>query len=166
MTKIYKKNKEKGFSVVEILVGCAILTTMIFALMAAAQKGINLSHNALKQTEANMLLEEGAEAIRSIRDGSWATISGFTLDTNYYLTFNTSTNLWTLGTTPTAVIDSTFTRTLVFSQVLRDVATDDISSSGNLDTRTKKVTITVSWPTSEGNTISKNLSFYIADIFN
>ncbi len=166
MQKIYFKSKEKGFTLVEILIGCAIMTTMIFALMASAQKGINLSDKALKQTQANMLLEEGAEAVRSIRDSAWSNISGLTLDTNYYLSYNTSTNVWSLSTTPSATIDSTFTRTVVVSQVLRDATTEDIASSGNVDSRTKKITITVSWPTAEGTTISKDLPFYIADIFN
>ncbi len=166
MQKIYFKSKEKGFTLVEILIGCAIMTTMIFALMASAQKGINLSDKALKQTQANMLLEEGAEAVRSIRDSAWSNISGLTLDTNYYLSYNTSTNVWSLSTTPSATLDSTFTRTVVVSQVLRDATTEDIASSGNVDSRTKKITITVSWPTAEGTTISKDLPFYIADIFN
>ena len=166
MQKIYFKSKEKGFTLVEILIGCAIMTTMIFALMASAQKGINLSDKALKQTQANMLLEEGAEAVRSIRDSAWSNISGLTLDTNYYLSYNTSTNVWSLSTTPSATIDSTFTRKVVVSQVLRDASTDDIASSGNADARTKKITITVSWPTADGTTISKDLPFYIADIFN
>lgn len=166
MKKIYFENKKNGFTLVEILIGCAIITTMIFALMVSAQKGINLSDKALKQTQANMLLEEGAEAVRSIRDASWTTISNLTLNTDYYLSYNTSTNVWSLSTTPSATIDSIFTRKVLISQVLRDATTDDIASTGNLDSRTKKVTITVSWVDSDGTTLSKDLPFYISDIFN
>lgn len=135
--------------------------------MSAATKGIQLSNQALRQTQASFLLEEGAEAVKSIRDASWATISGLTLGTNYYMTFNTGTNTWSLGTTPLGTIDGLFTRTVVLSGVSRD-SNDDIVTSGGTydDARTKKVTVSVSWPLSDASTSSKDLSFYISDIFN
>lgn len=103
--------------------------------------------------------------MKSIRDASWTNISGLTLDTNYYLTFNTGTNTWSLGTTPTATIDSIFTRAVVVSAVNRD-ANDDIAVSGTVDTRTKKVTVTTSWALADATTSSKALAFYMSDIFN
>jgi predicted O-linked N-acetylglucosamine transferase (SPINDLY family) len=45
-------------------------------------------------------------------------------------------------------------------------ANDDIASSGTLDARTKKISITVSWAVSDATTTSKTLDFYISDIFN
>jgi hypothetical protein len=109
------------------------------------------------------LLEEGAEAVKSIRDANWSTISGLTIGTTYYLSYNTSSNAWSLTTTPSTV--DSFTRTVVFSSVNRD-SNDDIAAAGTLDARTKEVTITVSWPAEDGRTLSKSLSLYIADIFN
>ncbi len=161
----YIKNNKSGFSLVEVLIACAIISTMIFALMSAVQKGISLSLNALKQTQASFLLEEGAEAIKSIRDANWTNISSITLDTNYYFSYNNSTNLWSVSTTPTTAIDSMFTRTVTLSQVFRN-ATDDIAVSGTVDTHIKKVVVTVSWPSSDGTTFSRNLSFYLVNIFN
>jgi len=162
-----QKNIIKGFSLVEVLIACAIISISIIALMAASTKGIQLSNETLRQTQANLLLEEGAEAVKSIRDAAWTNISAITPDTNYYLTFNTGTNTWSLGTTATGAIDSIFTRVIVFSGVSRD-ANDDIVTSGGTydDARTKKVTVTVSWPSSENSTSSKDLAFYISDIFN
>lgn len=149
----------------EVLIACAIISVTTFALISASVQGIQLSDRALKQTQASILLEEGAEVVKIIRDNSWTTISNLTLETNYYLTFNTGSNTWSLGTTPTSAIDSTFTRTVVFSSVGRDGSDDIILSGGTIDPRTKKVTVTVSWLQS-GNTASKVLSFYISDIFN
>lgn len=157
MRNIFKS----GFTLVEVLVACVIISTTILALMSATSKGIELSTKALRQVEANMLMEEGVEATKSIRDTSWTTISDLTLNTNYYLSF---TNAWALGTTPVSKIDGIFTRTIVFSQVYRD-SNDDISSSGTLDTGIKKVIVTVNWQSS-GGTSSKNITFYLANIFN
>ena len=116
----------------------------------------------MHETQASYLLEEGAEAVKTIRDGSWATISNLTVGTTYYLSYNTSTNAWSLSTTANT-IDNFFTRKVMLTAVNRD-ANEDIAASGNPDTRTKEVSVTVTWPYS-GTTISKTLSFYLADIF-
>jgi len=170
-----KKNKfvsNKGFSIVEVIIATAIISVTIFALMSTAQKGIELSNQALRQSQANTLLEEGAEAVKSIRDADWVTIADLTLDTDYYLFFNITTNIWSLnlssitpsGSIPIYPIDSIFTRTVLVSSVDRD-ANDDIIELGTLDLKTKKINITVSWIAS-GGLKSKSLSFYLADIFN
>ena len=152
-----------GFTIIEVLIACSIISIFIFALMSVASGGIKLSSLALKQTQASFILEEGVESVKSIRDSSWTNISNLTLGTEYYLTFNNTSNFGTLETTSNT-IDSTFTRKVVFSAVYRD-ANNDIASSGTLDTHAKKVTVTVSWVNS-GVTSSKDLSFYLIDIFN
>lgn len=151
-----------GFTIIEVLIACVIISTTTLALMAATSKGIELSTRSLRQVQANMLMEEGVEAVKSIRDTDWTTISNLTLDTNYYLSFNSNT--WTLSTTLVSPIDEIFERAIIFSEVYRD-SNDDIAFSGTLDTGIKKVNIIVSWSTSSG-TNSKNITFYLANIFN
>lgn len=152
---------KKGFVLVEVIIACAIITTITFAVFSSASKGISLSNLALRHIQASYLLEEGAESVKVIRDTSWTTISNLTIGTTYYLSFNTNTNLWSLTTTPNTT--DSFTRKIVFGAVSRN-SSDDIATSGTNDPRTKKVTITVSWPSGSG-TASKTLIFYLADIF-
>ncbi|MFA7192162.1 MAG: hypothetical protein WC089_02585 [Candidatus Paceibacterota bacterium] len=164
MFNIFLKNKyKKGSALVEVMVACSIFSILSFSLISATNKGINLSNVALRQVQASFLLEEGAESVKIIRDNNWSNISGFSNNTNYYTSFNTGNNTVSLSTTPNT-IDSFFTRTIVFSAVSRD-SNDDIATSGTVDPGTKKVTVTVSWP-SGGVTLSKSLSFYVANIFN
>jgi len=173
----YKNNKSiihdnHGFTIIEVIVATTIISVTVFALVITAQKGVELSTRALKQSQANVLLEEGAEAVKSIRDNNWTTISNLSLDTDYYLYFDNTNNIWTLNTSntppsgfiPAYPIDSIFNRKVVVSSVYRDTS-DDISSSGTIDSKTKKVTVSVSWVDSKGS-ITKDLVFYIADIFN
>jgi Tfp pilus assembly protein PilV len=163
MKSTFSQKKSRGFTLVEVMFACAIITISIFALMTAASKGIELSNLSLRQTQASMLLEEGAEAVKSIRDADWTSISGLTLDTNYYLSYNTTTNVWSLSQTADT-IDSFFTRTVVVSSVNRDI-NDDITTNGGItDSNTKKVTITITWNAPSGEA-SKTLVFYIANIF-
>jgi prepilin-type N-terminal cleavage/methylation domain-containing protein len=170
--KNQKSKNSRGFTLVEVIIACSIISVTVLTLMSAASKGIELSNRALRQTQANMLLEEGTEAIKTIRDIDWTTVANLTPGTNYYLFFNTTTNVWSLNTSstassgliPTYPIDSIFTRKVVVSAVNRD-SNGDIAGTGTLDGRTKKITVTVSW-LNHSETISKSLVFYLADIFN
>lgn len=161
MRSIFCTNR--GFTIIETLIACAIISVSSFAVISATQKGIELSNQSLRNVQAGLLLEEGVEAVKTIRDNGWSTISSFSVNTDYYLSFSTNTNTWSLGTTQTGIIDGLFTRTIVFDPVYRD-ANDDIASSGSLDVSTKKVTVNVSWPRGSGSS-SKTITFYIADIF-
>lgn len=158
--KYFKLNK--GFSLIEVIVASTVLSVLSMVLLSATSKGIKLSNQALDQVQAGYLLEEGAESVKILRDTNWTNISSAIDNTTYYLNFNTSSNVWSLSTTP-STIDSFFTRTVVFYPVYRD-GNDDISDAGTLDSGTKKVTVNVSWNYSEPST--KSLSFYVSNIFN
>ena len=172
MILINKIKKNLGFTLIEILIACSIISVSMFALMGTAQKGLVLSNQALKKTQASLLLEEGAEAVKSIRNNNWTTISDLSLNTPYNLFFNMNTKLWVLDTNtnlsgyiPNYPIDGVFNRTIIITSVGRDMNDNILESGGTIDPRTKKVVITVTWPSS-GTSNNKSLSFYITDIFN
>lgn len=146
--------------VVEILVAVSIIAVFMLVAMAVSQKSVLVSRQSFHQTQASFLLEEGAEIARILRDNAWTNISSLTMDTNYYADFTLGT--WALSETPNQ--NGIFTRTISFSNVNRDNTTKDISVSGTDDPGTKLVTVIVSWPEG-GATVSKNLQFYIIDIF-
>ena len=145
---------------VEILVAVSIITVSILAAMTVAQKSVYVARESLHITQTAFLLEEGAEAVRIIRDNGWSNISSLTAGTNYYLVF--SSNTWVLSTVPSTV--GIFTRTVSISNVNRDNVTKDISVIGSDDPGTKLVTVTVSFPEG-GIIINKTLKFYIINIF-
>lgn len=171
MKNIIFKNKN-GFSLIEVIIACTIITLSVLVVMSVASKGIELSNRSLSQSQANTLLEEGAEAVKSIRDLNWDNISSLSLDTEYYLFFDTITNNWYFSLSsekpeasiPDYPIDGIFYRTVVFSSVLRDGEDNIVLSSGDLDEGTRKVDINVSWVFG-GETLSRSLSFYLMDIF-
>jgi len=151
-----------GFMMVEVLVAVSIMTVSILVAMMVAQKSIYVSRQAFHTTQAGFLLEEGAEAVRILRDNAWSNISSLTLNTNYY--FNFASNTWNLSSTANTV-DTIFTRTVTFASVNRDNTTKDIvSSGGTLDSGTKLITVSVSW-VEGGVTVTKTLQFYIMNIF-
>lgn len=145
---------------VEVLVAISIITVSILVAMNVAQKSVYLSRQALHTNQAAFLLEEGAEAVRIVRDDMWSNISSLTVGTTYYPTFSGGT--WILSATPNTI--GIFTRTVMITSVNRDDNTQDIASVGTDDPKTKLVTLTVSWPEG-GTTATKTLKFYIIDIF-
>jgi len=157
-------NRNSGFTIIEVIVACAIITSTSLILMSSASKGIELSNRALRQSESSMLLEEGAEAVKSIRDANWDLISSLSSDTEYYLYFDTTSNTWSLSATPSSKIDEIFNRSIVLSDVYRD-SNDDIAETGYLDEGFKRVVVTVDWQ-NKGEVKSKNLIFYLSNIFN
>ncbi len=167
MKNIFNKNinykNKAGFSVVEVLIACMIMSMIILALMSAATRGIGLSINALKKVQASNLIEEGIEVIKATRDNNWTTIANLNTETKQYLSFDSNSNTWSLGETPVALIDG-FEREVIFYPVYRD-SNDDIASVGTLDSGIKKVTVKVSWAGSN-MTNSKEITFYLANIFN
>lgn len=157
-----RKTKKAGFLAVEILVAASIITVSVLAATAVAQKAVFASRQSLHTTQAAFLLEEGAEAVRSMRDDAWINISSLTAGTEYRIDF--SGGHWTLtAASPTPI--GIFTRKVVASDVYRsDVSGDIVPSGGTLDPGTRLITINVYW-NEGGNVILKTLSFYISDIF-
>lgn len=154
-----------GFSLVEIIIGSAIISTSLIAIIVVGGRSVTMSNQAVHTYQASTLLEEGAEAVRLVRDGAWSSISGLTAGTTYYPKFNSSTNTWSLTTTSSDGVVGQFSRTVVLTAVNRDSTTKDIvSSGGSADAGTRLVTVTVTW-TEGGTSVSKSLQFYISDIF-
>ena len=151
----------KGFGLIEIMISISIITFTLIGFLSLLNKTIEVSNRALKETQAALLLEEGAEAIKIIRATNWGTISGFTNGIDYYPTFAGGT--WVMSTTPNT-IDNFFTRKVAFSSVSRDASSNIVSSGGTLDSGTKLATITVSWATPSGS-ITKTLQLYVSNIY-
>lgn len=161
MKHFLKLKKNKGFLAVEILVAISIIAVSVLAAMTVAQKSISLSRQSFHISQASFLLEEGAEAVRVLRDTNWTNVSNLNTTTDYYPLFDGNT--WTLSVSASKV--GIFTRKINMQNVNRNASNGNIiSSGGTLDPDTKLFIVTVSWPEG-GKTIIKTLSFYLANIF-
>jgi Tfp pilus assembly protein PilV len=150
---------QRGFFLIEVVVAASIISVVLILLIGSIQNSVEVSQRSLERTQASYLLEEGAEAIKAIRDNAWTNISSITPGTTYYLNWNGTT--WVTTTTPQTI--DIFTRTFTVSDVSRDANADIVTGSGTVDAGTKKITIVVSWVTPSG-TKTEDLSFYVSDI--
>lgn len=159
--KIKNKFCKNGFGMIEIVVGASIISLLSFGMATATQVSLRLSSENSNNNKAVFLIEEGVEAVKIIRDGSWSNISSLSTGTSYFLNFNGTT--W-LSTTTNAFIDGTFERKFQLDDVYRDADQDIVTSGGTLDPGTKKLTVSVSW-NFRNSTTTKSVPTYITNMF-
>jgi len=128
----------RGMSILEVVIGAAIIMILTTAVGGAWQSYMALTRVSNERNQASLLMEEASDVLRFLRDTSWTTnISTLTTNTPYYIVKNNGYSL-----TSTATTTANLTRTVVFSSVSRNIQ-DDISSSGTIDPKTRKITISI-----------------------
>lgn len=143
--------KQHGFIFLEILIAITLISIVFITLLGIGFSSVSLATNIQKATQADALIKEELEAVRSFRDGTiWATDGLGTFATGsaspYYLVLDTTPNplKWKLNSGTETVGE--FTRKLVFDKVSRDPSTQNIEAvynPTNNDPDTRKVTVTV-----------------------
>ncbi len=161
------KSNASGVSIVEVLVASAIIMSSVVAIMGVYSGLTSISVRNTAKVQAGMLLDEGAEALRFMRDVSWSTnINPLVNGTTYRLYWDYSvSNYGWRATTTQALIDDEFDRTFVLSSVSRDASNNIVTSGGTTDTGTRKATITVSWFDKTATT-SKSIQMYLYNTYN
>jgi len=145
MNRAFLKNKKRGVGLVEVVVGSAILSVVLFAFSSSLSLYSQANADATSRSQALYLAEEALEVVRGLRDDGWsANIASRSVDTPYGLSFNAGTSMWSLVSGADTV--GAFTRTIVFRDVYRD-GDDNITSSTSetFDPDTRLVEVTLEW---------------------
>lgn len=160
VSNVYLK---KGISVIEVLIASAVISLSIIYISNVYGGLVSVSTSNTAKVQATFLLDEGVQAIKTMRGEKWSNIASTTVGTTYYFYWNT--DRWQ-ATTSSSVIDGVFTRTFTTQTVKRDVSTLNIQTdgSGTVDTGTRKVDITVSWQ-DKGTTTTRSTSMYIFNLY-
>ena len=138
----FRLSLNQGFGLIEVIVVTGIASATLAGFLQAGVLSLRLLHAERESLEATMLAQEALEAVRSVRDESWTNnIATLTNGTIYYPVI--VNNKWNLVTENPGLLNSIYTRQIIFSQVFRD-SSDNIASGGTADAGTRKVTVTVS----------------------
>lgn len=161
-SKSTDRTAQKGSSIVEIIVAMGIFVVVSANIVVLYLGAYGSSLRDVERLEAQMLLQEGLTAVRSIADYSHALLTNGThglTDTNGYFELAGTQNQ--IGQ---------YLRTIQITGVNRAGASlinnSDCSitpSGGIADSRTKLVTVTVAWDLEEGNSTSLQGTEYITD---
>ncbi len=152
---------QRGFSLVEVVVGSAIIAGVLLSVMITFLAFMELSRYSVERTQAVYLAEEAVEAVRYLRNETWNNIDGLANDQDYWLSFVAGT--WELDPTATGLIDGKFDRRIRLAEVFRDADDKITASGGSLDPETRKLTVTINWSRS-GQDYSQSVTTYLANI--
>lgn len=158
----HARRLSNGASLVEVLVAAAIVVLVVLSLVSAFLLHLREGLFVAERVQATLLAEEGIEAIKLLRDSGWSdNIAPLSLGGAYHLV--SVSGVWEATTTPYVILGR-FSRTATMYPVLRDGNGDITDSGGVLDVGTRKVTVTVSWP-SGGGTSTRAISTYLTNLF-
>ena len=151
----------KGFSVIEIVIGAALVAVVVAAIATAWQFYVKISGQSVRLTQASLILEEGSEVVQYWRDKGWtANIASLAQNTPYYVVWNGSDYV---ASATAIATNGTFARTIAFSPVYRD-ASQNIATSGTLDPDTLLVTLNV-YPATTTSPALVTAQMLIHDLF-
>lgn len=134
---------EFGFGLLEIVIVIGIVTLALFSFSQTGIVAVRVLRQEKENMEATLLAKEALEAVRAVRDESWANnIAPLANGQSYYPVIENGK--WKLSVSSPALINGKYYRYAVFGEVLRD-AGDRIASAGNVDSGTRKVTARAEW---------------------
>jgi len=133
--KIYKC--KKGASIIEVIVAVGIFAFISTGIVGLYLSGYSSSLRDKEKFIADMYLMEGFEAVKSIKDYGYAGLTDGThglSDSSGYWQFSGSSDTY-----------GELTRSVEVESVQRGTDCAIVSSGGEVDDSSKKVTVTVSW---------------------
>ncbi|MBI2573987.1 MAG: prepilin-type N-terminal cleavage/methylation domain-containing protein [Candidatus Wildermuthbacteria bacterium] len=161
----------KGISLIEVIVGSAIISIAMFGIFRFLSFSVANSAISAQFAQANALVQGGMEGVRAFRDGTaWTNNDPNDLyDGIGILQIGASYKLQKSGDNPpqwqlvpgTETVGA-FQRTIVFSNVNRDGGDSIAESGGSLDDDTKKATVQVAW-SNRGQTYQAQISAYLTN---
>jgi hypothetical protein len=155
-------NLKKGISLVEVIIASSIIGLSMIYISNVYGNFLTLSLENTDKVQAVFLLDEGVEAMKTMRSYAWSTIASSTPGVVYYLTWQSGR--WQSTTTLT-LVDNKFIRKYTVSNVYRDPTTLNIVDvGGTLNSDSKIINMDVSW-NYKGSTSTKTTSFYMFNLY-
>lgn len=154
--------RERGQSLVELLVGVAIVTIIISSIVGAVVLVLRSNLQSTTSRTAAALGGEIINGVRSVAEGRWSnlySVSPKGPSTTYRVTASGTALAIVSGSEDIVVNNLTYTRFFSVENVNRDSA-QNIAASGTEDPSTQKITVTVRWQVS-GDTAKLQTTEYL-----
>lgn len=155
-----QNKQERGSTLTEVVVVAAILSVVSLAFLGTFSLLSRFHEKDMLTIKGELLAEEGVEALRLIKSGSWNTLSSLPMGSARYLSLAPSS--WNITTTP-EIIDGVFYRSFIPYAVLHNSSDDIVASGGTVDPNTILFSVSVSWNW-RGATSTANYQSYMTNI--
>lgn len=143
-----------GSGLLEVMIAVALFAILAAATVGMMYAGATSTKQGSDYVVAAGLLQEGVEAVRSIR------YQDFSLIVNGTHGLDTSEGFFAFSGTAESFFDDVYTRTITVEDVFRDAA-GAIADAGEIDEDTRKVTVNVTWDAFTGKRQNIDTVFYI-----
>lgn len=145
--------QSKGQILIELIIAIGLGTIIIASIFSLFVDIGQANLQSLEQTQGEKYVEEGVEALYSIREKSWNDLVNFSYPAHPV----ENSSVWELQNGSEILADN-FTRQITMEPVYRNATSGEIVTSGGvIDPSTKKFTITISWQKPRTTTISKEI---------
>lgn len=151
-------SKQKGFSLVELVIAITIFIIYVGGLAAAATGGHLTRLENAKLVQADLFFTEGWEAVKSIRNNNWSDI------TNGTHGLISSSGFWQFSGSSDSF--NGFTRIITINDVRRDNGGNIVSSGGEIDSDTKLVSVDISWSPVSSKNLAMSSESYLTNYEN
>src|SRR3989344_4516365 len=141
-----------GQSLVELLLGMALISLVIPALLSGLVAGREGGQQQVSRLTATALMDQALEVVRSVRSAGWV---AFAVNGLYHPAADGAS--WSLATGAQSV--DGYTRVISISDTQRNSSGAIVASGGTPDPSTKTVTVTVSWSTPFPSSVSTTAYF-------
>lgn len=145
----------QGQSVIEIIVATALFMTIVSGVIPFYLTVFDANQKDIDKLQADLYLQQGLEAVRSIRNQSFSNLVNGTYG------LSRTAGYWTLS--GSSDLNDKFTRTVVIASAQRDAACNMVASGGTTDTFAKKVTLQVLWDYAPGKPGSTTATQYLTN---
>lgn len=149
-----KKIEQRGVSVIEIIVaiGIFMMISANVTVLFLSSYGSNLRD--AERLQADMYLQQTADAVRSMRDYSFDSL------TNGTHGLSNAAGYWQFAGTQDTL--GQYNRSVTVEDTYRD-GICNMAQSGEIDISRKRLTYTISWDLEEGNTTSISAQQYLTN---
>lgn len=144
--------RERGFSLLEVVVAVAIFALGAFAAGFLIVDGNTTTRLVIERNDAYLIAREGIEAVTSIRDAGFNSIPG---DTNNHGLSNPTGLAWVFSGSSDSSQSGKYIRTVVFNK--------NPTSAPYTTTSSAAVTVTVLWTNAKGVPDTVSLSTILTD---
>lgn len=157
-------NNQRGISVLEIVIGSAMIAVAFVSVVGVGVFSLSQSFSISRNTQAIALAQEAMEAVRNVRDQTQWNSDGLgvlMLNVAYYpQTSSDNPPRWQMIQGEEQI--QGFTRTITFTNALRDGSGNIVEGGGLEDPNTKRVVAAVSW-SERGRTHQTTLETYLTN---
>lgn len=142
----------------EVMLGAALFAVFASGVIALLLQGLDMDRLAEEEAIASNYAAEGIEALRSVKNQSFALLSA---TPSAGIDRTGPGGVWAVSGASTSY--GKYMRTISIAPVSRDGSGNVVASGGTVDPLSRKITSTVTWPVTSARTNTVSFASYLTD---